>query len=312
MNMRPLAVAVCTYNRCERLPQLVAALREQTCPVPYTLLFVDNNSSDGTSAVLREIAARDGAPLRYVHERSQGIVHARNRAIEETKGSDYLVFIDDDELPAPGWLAAAYDALANDGAHCVGGRIRVMLPTELRPRWLGDELLGFLGEVDYGADAFWIKSTETPVWTGNIAYRTSVFADGLRFDSRYNREGTAVGGGEDAMMFRALLARGTPIRYRPDMAIDHMLETWKLRRRYFLELHYAAGRRKGLYEERTYAKTVAGIPSFMITIALKQGFKALAMAGAARPGYVRQAMLAMHSLGYMRGCLSRHAAAHSI
>ena len=39
-------------------------------------------------------------PIRFVKEEQQGIVHARNRAIEESLESPYLAFIDVDE-PAP-------------------------------------------------------------------------------------------------------------------------------------------------------------------------------------------------------------------
>jgi len=49
---------------------------------------------------LEDPAARPGALLRFVTETTQGIVPARNRAIEESlDNSDTLVFIDD-ELPA--------------------------------------------------------------------------------------------------------------------------------------------------------------------------------------------------------------------
>jgi len=43
--------------------------------------------------------------VRYVHEPSTGVVHARNRGVREA-GGEYLIFLDDDEVPAAGWLNA--------------------------------------------------------------------------------------------------------------------------------------------------------------------------------------------------------------
>ncbi|MEO6697213.1 MAG: glycosyltransferase, partial [Gammaproteobacteria bacterium] len=244
--MMPFRVAVCTYNRAARLPGLISALRNQDCPIPFELLVIDNNCTDTTHRVVAELADQPGAPVKYVYEPHQGIVFARNRAIEECLEADYMAFIDDDELAEPGWLRAAYQALHDEGAECAGGRIEVPITTKARPSWLTDELLGFLGRVDYGQRPIWITSGDTPVWSGNVAYRMSLFREsGLRFDSRYNRAGQGIGGGEDATLFKTLVARAVKIRYRPDMIINHLVEPGKIRRTYFLKLHFLAGRKFG-------------------------------------------------------------------
>ncbi len=167
--MSPLSVAVCSYNRAERLPGLIAALRAQQCPVAFEILVVNNNSTDDTLKVLGNLAAQPGAPLRFVTETEQGIVPARNRAIEESLNSDCLVFIDDDELPQAGFLNAAHDALANEGAQCVGGHVEVNFTPHDRPSWLGDALLGFLAEIKHGNARFWNTDERTPIVTAKFA-----------------------------------------------------------------------------------------------------------------------------------------------
>lgn len=296
-----LTYAFCTYNRCNRLERLVAAMRAQSCPIPFEVLAINNNSADATLAVLEQLAAQPGPPLRYVTETRQGIVPARNRALEEALGSDILVFIDDDELPLPGLLKAVHHAICVEGAACVGGQIKVDFSEHTRPTWLDDELAAFLGELDYARDAFWITDGSTPVWSGNIAYDMKLFrADPtLRFDLRYNREGEGVGGGEDAMMFRTLLGRSTRIRYRPDMAILHAVEPWKLERSYFLKLHFRAGLRYGAHQLPHYPRTVLGVPPFLASQFVRQCATTLGMMLSRKPGTLRQAMNAAHSLGCM-------------
>ncbi|RNC69640.1 MAG: glycosyltransferase family 2 protein [Desulfuromonadales bacterium] len=303
--MTMVTVAICTYNRAGNLPALIRELRAQESPIPFGILVVNNNSTDGTEHVLADLATEEGAPLRFVTEKNQGIVQARNRAIEESLSSTYLAFIDDDELPAQGWLRAAVDSLEREEAECVGGEIRVKLPDSRRPAWLADEILPFLGEVKNGPHPFWIVDRTTPVWSGNIAYRTSLFQEGLRFDRRYNREGHVVGGGEDAKMFQVLLAQEARIRYRPDMVIDHLVEDWRLRRGYFLRLHYAAGWKKGRWDAASYERTVCGVPPFMVRQALQLLLQAVPKLIFSRPDALRQAMNGVHGIGMALGTFRR-------
>lgn len=303
--MKKATVAVCTYNRAKNLESLVRGLRKQACQYPFDILVVDNSSTDNTQYVLAALSREDGPVLRVVKEERCGIVYARNRAIDESAGSDYMAFIDDDELPGEGWLCAAVDALDREGAECAGGQIKVGVPEDCRPLWLGRELMGFLGEVSHSDKPFWITQKTTPVWSGNIAYRTTLFRGGLRFDERYNRRGDGIGGGEDNAMFSTLLERGAKIRYRPDMVIEHLVEDFKLRRKYFLTLHYLAGKKAGAWEGTEYERAFCGVPPFMIAQALRQWSKAFEMMLMRRPGALRQAMNGSYAIGMINGRIRR-------
>jgi len=303
--MTVLTVAFCTYKRADRLPRLVASLRAQSCAVPFEILAVNNNSPDDTLDVLARLQSEPGATLRVVTETSPGIVPARNRVLAEATHSDYLVFIDDDELPHPCLLAAAYDAFVREGADCAGGRVQIDFAPHGRPGWLSNDLLGFLAAVDHGPEPFWITDERTPVWTSNIAYRMAFLREhGLRFDARYNRKGGSAsdfGGGEDVVMLRRLLDLDARIRYRPDMAVDHGVEPSRLQRRYFLRLHYLAGARKGIHELPDFSRLLFGAPPFLYGQALRHSLKAAAMALTARPGALRQGMNATHAWGLITG-----------
>jgi succinoglycan biosynthesis protein ExoM len=301
--MTTLIVAFCTFKRADRLDQLVSALRTQTCPVPFDILAVNNNSPDETLAVLARLQAQPGAALHVVTENVPGIVPARNRALSESLEHDILVFIDDDELPRPGFLEAAFDAIVNEDAQCVGGKVEMDFMTNARPAWLEDDLLGFLAAVDHGSERFWIKDPSTPIWTANVAYDMRLFRDDpdLRFDPRYNREGADVGGGEDAIMLRTLLAQHTRIRYRPDMVVQHSVDPWKLHRRYFLKLHYRAGLRQAQLSAPEFPSSWLGTPPFLARQFFNHSAKTLSLLLTSKPGLIRQAMNAAHALGYLQG-----------
>lgn len=305
--MPKLTFAFCTYNRADRLEKLLEAMRAQSCPIPFEIMAINNNSTDNTTEVLARLAQLPGPTLRWVTEPVQGIVAARNRGIAEAMDSDILVYIDDDEIPLPGLINAAADAILNEGAECVGGRVEMDFTTIPRPAWLEDNMLGFLAAVDHGADAFWIQDTSTPIWTANVAYDMRLFRNdpALRFDKRFDRVGNAVGGGSDAIMFRTLVARKARIRYRPEMAVLHAVETWRLTRSYFLKLHYRAGLRQGQHQLPAYSKTLLGLPPFLLAQFTRHTVKAIGMQLAGRPGSLRQGMNASHALGALMGYRSR-------
>ncbi|MBS3963222.1 MAG: glycosyltransferase family 2 protein [Methylomonas sp.] len=303
-----ITFAFCTFNRANRLEKLVSAIRHQIHPWPFEILAINNNSQDNTLDVLAALSKLPGAPLRFVTETKQGIVAARNRAIEESIGSDILIFIDDDEVPLPGLIAGACDAILNDGADCVGGRVRVDFSQYKRPAWLGDDLLGFLAEVDYGDYPFWITTSKTPVWTANIAYDMTIFRHdpSLRFDKRYDRKGKSVGGGEDLAMFNLLLKEQFKIRYSPNMIVLHSVEDWKLSRRYFIKLHFKSGEVFGRNEMPRYSNTLLGYPRFLISQLLKHFAKALIITFKNNPGKIRQYMNVAHALGCLAGYKSKN------
>jgi len=298
-----MTVAVCCYNAAEYLETLIRRLEALRCPIPFEILIIDNNSTDRTADVVASLAKDSRVPIHYVIEKQRGIPYARNRAIDESLHNEFLAFIDSDELPESRWLESAYRGLDSYKADCVGGEIRLNLPE--RPRWLSDSLLPFLGMADHGVMPLRVIDRSTPVWSGNVAYRTALFADGLRFDTRYNRKGAGIGGGSDGIMFRELLERKCHIRYEPEMCITHFIPDSKLRRMYFLKLHFTAGKKAGMYEMDWDGAILFGAPRFMYSQLIKKVFLVLKLLLTRNSEYLREAMNVTYLYGMMSGFASK-------
>lgn len=240
-----LSVALCTHNHADRLVRTLADLQTVRPPTrPWEFIVIDNGCTDGTSSLLAAHPwALAGATVRVVREEKLGLSNARNRALREARG-EYLLYMDDDETPDPAWLLAHEQAMLEHQPDALGGRIEVMFEDGDRPAWLQDELLGFLGKLDNG-EARWLTTDETPIFGGNFAFRRTVFDRIGDFDARLGRMGKVNSGGEDTEIYRRLLAFGCRVRWVPDAVINHRIQTPKLRRRYFLDLHFRQGRWQG-------------------------------------------------------------------
>jgi GT2 family glycosyltransferase len=216
-------------------------LRHPDCD--WELLVIDNGSTDATPRLLAQKGWCPATlPVRVIREDALGVSNARNRALREASG-EYIVFIDDDETPDVDWLRVYRETIETHRPDAFGGRIDVMFEAE-RPAWLQDDLLGFLGKLDHG-EARWLNDQSTPIFTGNCGFRRATFERVGTFDRALGRSGARNSGGEDTELYRRLIAAGCKVRWVPQAVIYHRIQSDKLARGYFLDLHYRQGRAEG-------------------------------------------------------------------
>jgi succinoglycan biosynthesis protein ExoM len=217
-----VVVAVLTYRRTAQLTGLLPQLVDQVRSVDATasVLVVDNDPDGGAAATVRDA----GALVRYVHEPRPGIAAARNRALDEAAAADALVFIDDDELPAPGWLPALLGAW--QVWHCAA----VTGPVVSRFGVAPDAWVAASGAFDRLTRA--TGSQVAGAATNNLLLDLAhVRAHALRFDERLG-----LTGGEDTMFTHTLVRSGGEIRWVDEaevvepVPVDRATRGWVLRR----------------------------------------------------------------------------------
>ena len=153
-----VTVAVLTYRRPHDLAAVVPLVLDQLAGVAAAgaasaprLLVVDNDAAGSGCESFRAVRTAGGsrpgvtggvqvasvADVRVdcVVEPEPGIAAARNRALDEAGDTDLLVFLDDDERPQPGWLAALLATRAATGADAVAGAVVSRFAAPLDP-WI--------------------------------------------------------------------------------------------------------------------------------------------------------------------------------
>ncbi|MBV8579719.1 MAG: glycosyltransferase family 2 protein [Candidatus Eremiobacteraeota bacterium] len=104
-----LSVVIATKDRAPMLDAALESLRAQENAPAVELVVVDNGSSDATP----QVAQRHGAVYEYVAEPHRG--KARNAGIDRASG-DVVLFVDDDVVTPPHFLAAHAQAHADAAA----------------------------------------------------------------------------------------------------------------------------------------------------------------------------------------------------
>lgn len=238
-------VALCTHNHADRLVRTLADLPGIRSPRgTWEFVIIDNGSRDGTPDLLARHVWPEGWNVRIVREEKLGLSNARNRAIEEAQG-EYIIFLDDDETAAPDWLCAFERLIDAQAPDAFGGRIEVLFE-DLRPTWLRDELLGFLGQLNRFDHIAALTLPGTSFYGGNFGFKKSVCARIGNFDADLGRKGSDNTGGEEVDFYRRLLAADFRVWWTPEAVIHHRIQAVKLDRRYFLDLHYRQGRMEAI------------------------------------------------------------------
>lgn len=122
--MTALWVVVPAYDEQARIGATLDSLARQT-DRDFTLLVVDNGSTDGTAAVVAAFAATAPFAVRVIQEPEKGVGCAVDTAFRYAiaRGASMLARTDADCIPHPGWVAGARASLGS-GAGMVCGRIR--------------------------------------------------------------------------------------------------------------------------------------------------------------------------------------------
>jgi len=205
----PLFNRVLFTTICLRALQSVADHWEET-----EVILIDNGSHDGTTTFLTTL----GAPFRVIsNERNMGFAHACNQGATAARG-EYLVFLNNDTVPQPGWLTALAGAITGPRAPVIVGA-RLLFPDDtVQHAGLGFNARYEPVQFSYGerADGTARASRAVPAVTGAclMVERARFLASG-GFDEEY------VNGFEDLDFCCRLRKEGGAVWYEAESVLYH-------------------------------------------------------------------------------------------
>lgn len=238
-----ISVIICTYNRQKYIYNVLSSLAHGTFPAHlFEIVLVDNNCTDSTHAeVDRFCADNPSVTLRYFVETNQGLSHARNRGIKESKG-DILVYVDDDATVNTEYLATYADWFdKHPETDAAGGPIIPHYETGSEPRWMTYFIKRLLtGYLYFGNKPGPFPGDNYP-GGGNAAYRSRVFEKVGLYNVELGRNGDSLGGGEEKDIFDKMKREGMQFVYLPQAILYHSIPGYKLEADYFNRLTTGIG-----------------------------------------------------------------------
>jgi glycosyltransferase involved in cell wall biosynthesis len=307
-------VLICTYNRGTFLADTLDSLARLRAPGSFTwdVLVVDNNSTDGTRAVVESRAASFPVPLRYLFEGRQGKSNALNAGMSSTPAR-VIVFTDDDVRVPPVWLeAGVLPLLERSDIEYTGGPVRPVWGGP-RPPWLDEKgnLGGTIAVKDHGAEPFIFEERKKTPLGVNMAVRRTLVERIGGFRPDLGRRGQSLLGQEQAEFFYRSREAGARGLYVPEMILDHLVPASRLTRSYFRRWWYWKGvsharlhrihNQTELGLDLARVPRIAGIPRFIFGTVLGslRGWMGAWVSGSA-PQRAERALMLAYAAGYMR------------
>lgn len=251
-----LSVIICTHNpQVDRLNRVLHSLSIQTLSPDYWELIVIDNCSD--FAVKENVVfPAMFSSLRILSEPELGLTPARLKGITEAKAS-ILVFVDDDNILSPTYLAEAMNLMENEPQVGAAGGI-IEAEYEIPPQPWSESYLNLLGIRNFGerpirALVYNQVGPWEPIGAGmvirkHIAEHYQQLANNpLR--RQMDRIGKSLGSCGDTDMVRCATDLGYYLAYQPELRMTHLIPEFRLRYRYFLNLSRSL-KRSGILLDR--------------------------------------------------------------
>ena len=86
MSSVKLSILIVSWNTKELLRQCVESIFEHVTNIDYEIIIVDNNSQDGTQAMIEELFITNSNHLLICNDYNSGFAHANNQAYEVSSG----------------------------------------------------------------------------------------------------------------------------------------------------------------------------------------------------------------------------------
>jgi len=268
-----VCVGMLTFRRPEQLavslPEVLAQLEQLAglTSAPAEVVIVDNDPDASARAYVAGLTERNHR-VRYVHEPTPGIAAARRRCLAEATGADVLQFIDDDEIPAPGWLVTMVRTWVGCGRPAaVAGSV---MPRYLSPPPEFVSAGGFFVRRQHPT------GTELPAApSGNLLLDVGqVRALDVDFDPRLGLRG-----GEDTLFTRELVKRGGRIVFCAEAAIYDLVPDERNTKEWVLQHAWHHGTNHSHVE---LSRTPSGAARILLRVRLAVGGAARMAVGGAK------------------------------
>lgn len=292
-----VCVCICTFQRPELLSRLLSRLLElQRGDNRLTLscVVIDNDDQGSAAKVVSAFQKSGGVNCSYQCEPERNFAVVRNRAVRAAR-SDYIAFIDDDEIPEKDWLLRLMETCERCQSDGALGPVRPYFEQK-PPRWLENSGLCHRPVHPTGMAMDWQQTR-----TGNVLLKRDIFeSGGIWFDPAYRT------GGEDVDFFKRAIAAGWKFVWCEEAPAYELVPPGRMRLGYYARralLQGAISFKYGASQNRLSSRARVGLKS-LVALVLYTLVLPFTLFGGTGP-FVRILVKWCHHLGRFSACCGR-------
>lgn len=245
MNEKIFTVIICAYNAENRLSRVIESVIKQQKynDLVDKFLLIDNNSTDNTAEIMKSYESKMHN-IQYVFEQVQGLSYARLAGVNNTN-SEWIVFIDDDNILEENWIIKAYKYITdNDNIGAFNGSVvpliefNISKEEQTRLEVVYPSLACTNLQVEDIKFDLAVHPYETPFGAGLVIKAEPLKKLALRgWLKSKGRTGKLLISGEDTEMCLFIAKENYSFGYEPSMIIKHIIPKGRLEEKYLINLY---------------------------------------------------------------------------
>ena len=252
-----ILICICTYKRNNILNECLMSFNKAVIPFNFNIKFliIDNTVNGNAKNIINKVKKKFNHKIYYINEKKRGIVHARNKCLDQVRkiNCDYFLFLDDDCEIDSKWFIN-FKKIININ------RVKIVTGPQIHKNDIKiNNNLEIIFEKKINNDKKFVNWAAT---NNVIINKKVLLSSNLKFDINLNKFGM----GEDQLFFLQLNKKGHQILWNKEIKVYEKKHSHRTTMKWVSDRSFRLGILGNYIDKKIYGPIIGNIINYLKVI----------------------------------------------
>ena len=252
-----ILICICTYKRNNILNECLMSFNKAVIPFNFNIKFliIDNTVNGNAKNIINKVKKKFNHKIYYINEKKRGIVHARNKCLDQVRkiNCDYFLFLDDDCEIDSKWFIN-FKKIININ------RVKIVTGPQIHKNDIKiNNNLEIIFEKKINNDKKFVNWAAT---NNVIINKKVLLSSNLKFDINLNKFGM----GEDQLFFLQLNKKGHQILWNKEIKVYEKKHSHRTTTKWVSDRSFRLGVLGNYIDKKIYGPIIGNIINYLKVI----------------------------------------------